>query len=170
MDTPGAGIRGDLLWDLLGSHRARGEPDRRAPRFRPHRLPLRRRWLEVPVDRDLDQAARASGGRRGVHAVVAASRRASERPIGVFDSGVGGLTAVRALEELLPQKHLVYFGDTARAPYGPRTVAEVRRFAVQIMDLMATQDVKMFVIACNAMTAAAYEAARDHYELPVIGV
>ncbi len=102
--------------------------------------------------------------------MVAASRAAAERPIGVFDSGVGGLTVVRALEELLPQEHIVYFGDTARAPYGPRTVAEVRRFAFQIMDLMAEQEVKMLVIACNAMTAAAYEAARDRYEMPVIGV
>jgi glutamate racemase len=93
-----------------------------------------------------------------------------ERPIGVFDSGVGGLTVVRALEELLPQEHLVYFGDTARAPYGPRTVAEVRDFAFQIMDLMVAQDVKMLVIACNAMTAAAYEEARDRYDVPVIGV
>jgi len=94
----------------------------------------------------------------------------SESPIGVFDSGVGGLTVVRALEELLPQEHLLYFGDTARAPYGPRSVEEVRGFAFQIMDLMAGMDVKMLVIACNAMTAAAYEAARERYDLPVIGV
>ena len=93
-----------------------------------------------------------------------------ERPIGVFDSGVGGLTVVRALEELLPQEHLLYFGDTARAPYGPRSVDEVRRFAFEIMDFMAARDVKMLVIACNAMTAAAYEEARERYEVPVIGV
>jgi glutamate racemase len=93
-----------------------------------------------------------------------------DRPIGVFDSGVGGLTVVRALEELLPQEHLLYFGDTARAPYGPRSVEEVASFAFQIMDLMAGMDVKMLVIACNAMTAAAYEAARARYDLPVIGV
>ncbi|GAC1363306.1 MAG: glutamate racemase [Actinomycetota bacterium] len=93
-----------------------------------------------------------------------------ERPIGVFDSGVGGLTVVRALEELLPQEHLLYFGDTARAPYGPRSVDEVRTFAFQIMDLMAARDVKMMVIACNAMTAAAYRDARERYDVPVIGV
>jgi glutamate racemase len=94
----------------------------------------------------------------------------SERPIGVFDSGVGGLTVVRALEELLPQEHLLYFGDTARAPYGPRSVEEVRRFAFEIMDFMAARDVKMLVIACNAMTAAAYDEARERYPMPVIGV
>jgi len=102
--------------------------------------------------------------------VVAAGPAGAERPIGVFDSGVGGLTVVRAIEELLPQEHLVYFGDTARAPYGPRSVDEVRSFAFEIMDLMASRDVKMLVIACNAMTAAAYEEARDRYDVPVIGV
>ncbi len=95
---------------------------------------------------------------------------AADRPIGVFDSGVGGLTVVRALEELLPQEHLMYFGDTARAPYGPRSVEEVHRFAFQIMDDMAARDVKMLVIACNAMTAAAYADALERYDLPVIGV
>lgn len=100
----------------------------------------------------------------------AAQSSAQDRPIGVFDSGVGGLTVVRALEELLPQEHLAYFGDTARAPYGPRSVEEVRSFAFQIMDLMAAQHVKMLVIACNAMTAAAAEEAAERYDLPVVGV
>lgn len=94
----------------------------------------------------------------------------SEQPIGIFDSGVGGLTVVRSIEELLPQEHLVYFGDTARSPYGPRPVEEVRRFAFEIMDMMMGFDVKMLVIACNAMTAAAYEQAKNRYEVPVIGV
>src|SRR2546427_1182838 len=126
--------------------------------------------MEVPLHRDLDQAARTGGRGRRVHAVVAAGPAGAERPIGIFDSGVGGLTVVRAIEELLPQEHLVYFGDTARTPYGPRSVDEVRSFAFEIMDLMAAQEVKMLVIACNAMTAAAYEEARDRYEVPVIGV
>lgn len=94
----------------------------------------------------------------------------SDRPIAVFDSGVGGLTVVRALEELLPQENLLYLGDTARAPYGPRSVEEVRQFAFEIMDLMSAQDVKMLVIACNAMTAAAYDEARHRYDVPVLGV
>lgn len=94
----------------------------------------------------------------------------AERPIGVFDSGLGGLTVVRALQELLPQEHIVYFGDTARAPYGPRPIEEVRRFALEVMDLMVGEDVKMLVIGCNAMTAAAYEEARLRYGVPVVGV
>ena len=94
----------------------------------------------------------------------------SERPIGIFDSGVGGLTVLRAIEELLPQEHLIYFGDTQRFPYGPRPVEEVRKFAFEIMDSMIEMDVKMLVIACNSMTAAAFEEARDHYKVPVIGV
>jgi glutamate racemase len=93
-----------------------------------------------------------------------------ERPIGIFDSGVGGLTVVRAMEELLPQEHLVYFGDTARFPYGPRPVEEVRQFAFEIMDLMMGEDVKMLVIACNAMTAAAYEQAKNLFRIPIVGV
>jgi glutamate racemase len=94
----------------------------------------------------------------------------AERPVGVFDSGLGGLTVVRAVQELLPQEHLVYFGDTARAPYGPRPIEEVRRFALEVMDVMVGENVKALVIACNAMTAAAYEEARGRYEVPVIGV
>ncbi|MGH7426410.1 MAG: glutamate racemase, partial [Candidatus Methylomirabilales bacterium] len=97
-------------------------------------------------------------------------KKEADRPIGIFDSGVGGLTVVRALEELLPQEHLVYFGDTARSPYGPRPLEEVRRFAFEIMDLMAAEQVKMLVVACNAMTAAAYEEARLRYDMPVVGV
>ena len=88
----------------------------------------------------------------------------------MFDSGLGGLTVVRALQELLPQEHIVYFGDTARAPYGPRPIEEVRRFALEVMDLMVGEDVKMLVIGCNAMTAAAYEEARLRYDVPVVGV
>lgn len=94
----------------------------------------------------------------------------ADRPIAVFDSGVGGLTVVRTITELLPQEHLVYFGDTARWPYGPRPVEEVRRFAFEVMDRMVDEGVKMLVIACNAMTAAAYEAAKERYDLPVLGV
>lgn len=94
----------------------------------------------------------------------------NDRPIGIFDSGVGGLTVVRAVEELLPQENLVYFGDTARSPYGPRPIEEVRRFAFEVMDLVAAEDVKMLIIACNAMTSVAFDEAKDRYSIPVIGV
>jgi hypothetical protein len=80
--------------------------------------------------------------------------RGDERPIGVFDSGVGGLTVLDEMIKLLPQEHLIYFGDTARFPYGPRSIDEVWQFARQIMDFMEHQGVKMLVIACNSMTAA----------------
>ena len=94
----------------------------------------------------------------------------ADKPIAIFDSGVGGLTVVRAIEELLPQENLIYFGDTARFPYGPRAVDQVKAFALEVMDFMASQDVKMLVIACNSMTAAAYSEAIERYDLPVIGV
>ncbi|MCA1841534.1 MAG: glutamate racemase [Actinomycetota bacterium] len=94
----------------------------------------------------------------------------NDRPIAIFDSGVGGLTVLRSIEELLPQENLIYFGDTARFPYGPRSVEEVKRFAFQIMDAMVERDVKMMVIACNSMTAAAFDDAKDSYSVPVVGV
>ena len=93
------------------------------------------------------------------------------RPIGVFDSGVGGLTVARALMDLLPDERIVYFGDTARGPYGPRDQGEVRRFTAQIVDWLGAQDVKMVVAACNTATAAALDPANPlTFPLPVVGV
>lgn len=93
-----------------------------------------------------------------------------EGPIAVFDSGVGGLTVFRAIGELLPQEDLVYFGDTARFPYGPRSVDEVAEFAHQISERMVSDGAKMLVIACNSMTAASYPDATGTYDIPVVGV
>lgn len=93
------------------------------------------------------------------------------RPIGVFDSGFGGLTVARALIDLLPDENLVYFGDTARYPYGPRPLAEVERFATQIADwLIERHRVKAIVIACNTASAAALDALQSRCSVPVIGV
>lgn len=92
------------------------------------------------------------------------------RPIGVFDSGVGGLTVLRALQEMLPLESTVYLGDLARCPYGPRPQLQVRDFAIQVADYLALQDIKLLVVACNTATAAAYEELRDRYPFPVIGV
>jgi glutamate racemase len=92
-----------------------------------------------------------------------------DRPIGVFDSGVGGLTVVEAISRLLPQENLIYFGDTARFPYGPRSIDQVGVFGAEIMDFMASQGVKLLVIACNSMTAAWQRGAMKS-ALPVIGV
>jgi glutamate racemase len=92
------------------------------------------------------------------------------RPIGVFDSGVGGLTVVRAILDELPREPVVYFGDTARYPYGPRPLEEIREFAVQIVRHLAEQDVKLVVVACNSATAAALDDVVEAAPVPVVGV
>jgi glutamate racemase len=95
---------------------------------------------------------------------------ADNRPIGVFDSGVGGLTVLRALHEQLPQESTIYLGDLARCPYGPRPQWQVRQFAEQIADYLAAADIKLLVVACNTATAAAYQQLRGRYGFPVLGV
>lgn len=92
------------------------------------------------------------------------------RPIGMFDSGVGGLTVARAVIDQLPHEDLVYFGDTARCPYGPRPAQEVRAFALEIMDALVAEDVKLLVVACNAAASAALHQARHRYDVPIISV
>jgi glutamate racemase len=92
------------------------------------------------------------------------------RPIGVFDSGVGGLTVVRALLDELPREPVVYFGDTARYPYGPRPLGEIREFAVQIVRHLVERDVKLVVVACNSATAAALDDVAEAAPVPVVGV
>ena len=91
-------------------------------------------------------------------------------PIGIFDSGVGGLTVARAIIDQLPNESIIYFGDTARGPYGPRPLADVRAFALEIMDRLVAQGVKAIVIACNTASAAMLRDARERYEIPVIEV
>lgn len=93
-----------------------------------------------------------------------------DAPIGVFDSGVGGLTVARAIRDQLPGESLIYVGDTARTPYGPRPIAEVRRFALEILDDLVAQGVKMLVIACNTASAAVLRDAYERYEIPVVEV
>jgi len=91
-------------------------------------------------------------------------------PLGVFDSGVGGLTVARAILDQLPNEPILYIGDTARGPYGPRPLAEVRSFALEIMDNLVAQGVKAIVIACNTASAAMLRDARERYSIPVIEV
>jgi glutamate racemase len=95
---------------------------------------------------------------------------ASTRPIGVFDSGIGGLTVVHALIRQLPHESIVYFGDTARVPYGPKSPDTVRRYSREIASFLTEQDVKAIVIACNTATAHALGTLRSELTLPVIGV
>jgi glutamate racemase len=92
------------------------------------------------------------------------------RPIGVFDSGVGGLTVLSEIRDRLPYEHTVYFGDTARVPYGVRDLAEVRWFAFEIIRYLIGMDVKLVVIACNTATAAALKAAQRTFDVPIVGV
>ena len=92
------------------------------------------------------------------------------RPIGVFDSGVGGLTVLRELQRQLPSESTIYFGDLGHFPYGPRYQAQVRHFALNIIRFLEKLDVKLVVIACNTATAAALNAAREAFDIPIVGV
>ncbi len=94
----------------------------------------------------------------------------SERSIGVIDSGLGGLTVLRALIDLLPDEPIVYFGDTGRFPYGPKPDRDVVKYAVEMTDLLTDHDVKMLVVACNRVSSVALDALRGDYDIPVIGV
>ncbi|HVQ88322.1 MAG TPA: glutamate racemase, partial [Actinomycetes bacterium] len=94
----------------------------------------------------------------------------TDAPIGIFDSGVGGLTVARAVLDVLPHEPLLYVGDTARGPYGPRPIAEVRSFALDVMDHLVEQGVKLLVIACNSASAAVLRDARERYRVPVVEV
>lgn len=94
----------------------------------------------------------------------------SDAPIGIFDSGFGGLTVARAILDQLPHEPVVYLGDSARQPYGPRPIAEVRAFALQMLDELVAEGVKMLVIACNSASAAMLRDARERYDVPVVEV
>jgi len=91
-------------------------------------------------------------------------------PIGIFDSGFGGLTVARAVVDQLPGEDIVYLGDTARAPYGPRPIAEVRRYALGCLDTLVDMGVKALVIACNTASSAILADARERYGLPLTEV
>lgn len=93
-----------------------------------------------------------------------------DSPIGVFDSGIGGLTVARELFHLLPNESVVYFGDTARVPYGPKSPDTVLRYSREATAFLLSRDVKMIVIACNTATAHAFETLQAELPVPVIGV
>src|SRR5690606_1075614 len=111
---------------------------------------------------------------RSVRTVPSASRRVTgarlsavnDAPIGIFDSGVGGLTVARAIMDQLPNESVIYLGDTAHAPYGPKPIDDVRRYALAIMDELVDRGVKMIVIACNTASAATLREARERYGVP----
>lgn len=91
-------------------------------------------------------------------------------PLGFFDSGVGGLTVVRAARQLLPHEDIVYLGDTARVPYGSKSPETIRRFAAEDVQFLLTQDVKAIVVACNTATAHALPMLRETFRVPILGV
>lgn len=94
----------------------------------------------------------------------------SQAPIGVFDSGVGGLTVAREIMRNLPNERIVYFGDTARVPYGSKSKEIVTRYTRQIIRFMQTQEVKAIVAACNTVSATALDAVKEEIDIPMIGV
>lgn len=91
-------------------------------------------------------------------------------PVGVFDSGVGGLTVAREIVRQLPDENIVYFGDTARVPYGSKSKENIIRFSEQIIRFLMTKEVKAIVIACNTASALALDAVREKFDIPILGV
>jgi glutamate racemase len=95
----------------------------------------------------------------------------SDAPIGIFDSGLGGLAVLREVRRLLPHEDVLFLGDTARQPYGPQPVEDVRRYALEITGYLAEKGVKLVIIACNTASVAGREAAQQHFpDLPVLGM
>jgi glutamate racemase len=94
----------------------------------------------------------------------------SNSPIGIFDSGVGGLTVARAIIDQLPNESTIYIGDTARGPYGPRKIAEVREFSLEIIEFLVKRGCKAIVIACNTASSAMLRDARERFQVPIIEV
>ena len=94
----------------------------------------------------------------------------ADAPIGIFDSGFGGLTVARSVIDQLPHESVLYVGDTARQPYGPKPIGEVREYALECLDHLYAQGVKALVIACNSASAAMLRDARERYDVPVVEV
>lgn len=94
----------------------------------------------------------------------------NNRPIGVFDSGIGGLTVVKALNKILPKEDIIYFGDTARLPYGSKSPHTIRQFAMQDAEFLVSRNVKMIIVACHSVSSVALDDLRNSYNLPIIGV
>lgn len=138
---------------------------------RPHR-PLSAALYTVPVGHADHVRDDLPGGDHSLRSVepTADDHPGVEGPIGIFDSGFGGLTVARALVDQLPNEDIIYLGDTARTPYGPRPIAEVREFALQCLDRLVLHGVKALVIACNTASSAVLRDARERYDVPVTEV
>ena len=128
-------------------------------------------WEEKTQDGHKDKPnSTVSTGHEGTSNPSFGKSLACNAPIGVFDSGAGGLTVVRQIRTLLPDENILYFGDTGRVPYGPRPQSQVREFSVQIADFLRNEGAKAIIIACNTATAAALEAVQESFPGPVVGV
>src|SRR2546421_46680 len=92
------------------------------------------------------------------------------RPIGVFDSGIGGLTVVKALRDVLPNENIFYLGDTARVPYGNKSAETVERYAIELADILTHENAKVLVVACNTVSSVAIPKLGAHISVPVVGV
>ncbi|MEG0771430.1 MAG: glutamate racemase [Clostridia bacterium] len=92
------------------------------------------------------------------------------RPIGVFDSGLGGLTFVKEIKKLMPKESIIYFGDTSRVPYGTRSKETVLKYAIQDINLLLTYNIKAIVVACGTVSAVALDILKDKIDIPIIGV
>jgi glutamate racemase len=107
--------------------------------------------------------------RRSVGQIGSEARNANAA-VGVFDSGVGGLTVLQKIAELLPHEHLIYLGDTARYPYGNKSAGVVQRFALENTEFLVDKGIKMLVVACNSAAAVALNTLTEHLDIPVVGV
>lgn len=101
---------------------------------------------------------------------IASKKAIPSDPIGVFDSGVGGISVLKHIQDLLPNERLLYVADSRYAPYGNKTATEIQSRCFAIADFLIAQGAKVLVVACNTATAAAIDAMRDHYALPIIGM
>src|SRR6266571_4925105 len=131
---------------------------------------LRRRGVRLGASPGLSQGPEASRLPRRRRHHRAGSAAVNPAPLGVFDSGIGGLTVARALFERLPRESVIYFGDTARVPYGPKSPETVRRYSAEILAYLLQRGVKAVVVACNTSTAQALEHLRTRSPVPVVGV
>ena len=138
--------------------------DSLVPALRMHPSGWRCAWR-----RSLDRVQQ-QGGEWAILARMTRKADNPEAPIGIFDSGYGGLTVVRQIIKKLPNENIIYLGDTLRCPYGPRQLAQVDAFVQQICAWLVERGVKMIVIACNTATAAGLEHAQQTFDVPIVGV
>src|SRR5688572_7567343 len=116
------------------------------------------------------KAPRANPGAEGHNGAITPSAPTILPPIGVFDSGIGGLTVAAAMRDLLPAENIFYIGDTARVPYGGKSRETIERYSREIGGMLVTEDAKVIVVACNTASALGIPAMREKFATPIIGV